>query len=122
MNVALTFTDRYTHPARARRGRSPRTGAPPGALDPVFTPGGIFNAPGTGVSVTGKRPGRAAGLTRWADLRERLDRARDGSVTTPSFTIGHGAGQAVTAVVVELDWKSDGKAPVRYAFTTSPKV
>ncbi|MER6523098.1 hypothetical protein ABT246_40625 [Streptomyces sp. NPDC001553] len=82
----------------------------------VSTPGGIFNSPGTGVSVTGKRPGRAAGLTRWADLRERLDRARDGSVTTPSFTIGHGAGQAVTAVVVELDWKNDGKAPVRYVF------
>ncbi|MGW6971515.1 hypothetical protein [Streptomyces sp. NPDC054952] len=89
----------------------------------VFTPGGIFNSPGTGVSVTGKRPsGRAAGVTRWTDLRERLDRARDGAVTTPAFTTGHGAGQAVTSVVVELDWKNDGKAPVRYVFTTSPRV
>ncbi|MEU3723239.1 hypothetical protein [Streptomyces sp. NPDC031705] len=86
-------------------------------------PGLIFHPTGTNAEVTAMVTGGGLAVTRRTDLAERLNKAKDGSVTPASYS-SHWPGRyrVYTDVILFLDWNGDGKGPQKLHFAPSPAL
>ncbi|MEU6212767.1 hypothetical protein ABZ891_23030 [Streptomyces sp. NPDC047023] len=72
---------------------------------------------------SGRRPPPPSPAPRRTDLAQRLNKAKDGSITPASYS-SHGPSRErlFTDVVVFLGWKGDGKGPQKLRFAPSPSL
>ncbi|MFC8011006.1 hypothetical protein [Streptomyces cinereoruber] len=85
--------------------------------------GSLFNATGTNAEVTAMIEGGGVAVTRRTDLAQRLNKAKDGSLTPASYSSHWPSRERLfTDVIVFLDWKGDGKGPQKLHFAPSPSL
>ncbi|MEV8535655.1 hypothetical protein [Streptomyces sp. NPDC051211] len=85
--------------------------------------GSIFNTTGTNAEVTAMIEGGGVAVTRRTDLAQRLNKAKDGSLTPASYSSHWPSRERLfTDVIVFLDWKGDGKGPQKLHFAPSPSL
>ncbi|MFF4371475.1 hypothetical protein [Streptomyces sp. NPDC001594] len=84
-------------------------------------PGSIFNT--ANAEVTAMVAGGGLAVTKRTDLAQRLNKAKDGSITPASYS-SHWPSRhhLYTDVTLLLDWKGDGKGPQKLHFTPSPSI
>ncbi|MFD0271083.1 hypothetical protein ACFVGY_31625 [Streptomyces sp. NPDC127106] len=85
--------------------------------------GSIFNTTGTNAEVTAMIEGGGVAVTRRTDLAQRLNKAKDGSITPASYSSHWPSRERLfTDVILFLDWKGDGKGPQKLHFAPSPSL
>ncbi|MEV7525891.1 hypothetical protein [Streptomyces sp. NPDC091371] len=85
--------------------------------------GTIFHTTGTNAEVTAMITEGGIAVTRRTDLAQRLNKAKDGSITPASYS-SHWPHRhrLFTDVILFLDWKGDGKGPQKIHFDPSPTL
>ncbi|MFD5422212.1 hypothetical protein ACFWJT_29890 [Streptomyces sp. NPDC127069] len=84
-------------------------------------PGSTFNT--ASVEVTAMTTAGSQAVTKRTDMTQRLNKAKDGSITPASYSSHWSSRHRIyTDVILFLDWKGDGKGPQKLHFTPSPSI